>query len=239
MHEMRWLPIIAAMLAAFGYFGMIEAAGDLERVLGDLGRIWRITEVAHKPFPSGRATHGMLDGFMELQAEHGFSASDILSAEARIPPLTHHLIGRPVTDDMSANYARLCGAYVSACAFLRGKLGIDDFSEARRHDPETLALGRRIAAVVDDNPDPNALTPVAVVVRLRDGRELERSVGTVYGNPAKPMSREAHLAKFCGNFSSSLVLLPRENADRLISLIDDIEHVEDVRAIGDLLMPST
>jgi hypothetical protein len=35
---------------------MIEAKGDLDRVLGDVGKVWRITEVAHKPFPSGRAT---------------------------------------------------------------------------------------------------------------------------------------------------------------------------------------
>ena len=54
-------------------------------MLGDLGKVWRITEVAHKPFPSGRATHGMLDGCMQLQAEHGFAADELESAEARVP----------------------------------------------------------------------------------------------------------------------------------------------------------
>ncbi len=234
----RGIPSIENTLEGpFGYFGMIEAKGDLRRVSDDVGKVWRITEVAHKPFPSGRATHGMLDGFMELQAEHGFKAEEIESAEARIPPLTFHLVGRPVVDDMAVNYARLCGPYVSACALLRGRLGIDDFSEERRRDPETLALGRRIKTVVDGNPDANALTPVTVVVRLKDGREISRTIDTVYGNPAKPMTREAHLDKFRCNFETALNPLPPGNADRLIELFDAIEEVGDVRDIGALLVP--
>jgi 2-methylcitrate dehydratase PrpD len=180
----------------------------------------------------------MLDGFMELQAKDGFKATEVESAEARIPPLTHHLIGRPVTDDMAVNYARLCGAFVSACALLRGQLGIEDFSDERRHDPETLALGKRIKVVADDNPNPNALTPVTVAVRLKDGRELSRTIRTVYGNPAKPMSREAHLAKFRRNFETALNPLPSENSDRLIEMLDRVEDLEDVRRIGDLITPA-
>jgi aconitate decarboxylase len=235
----RGIPSIENVLTGpFGYFGMIEAKGDLDRVAGDIGKIWRITEVAHKPFPSGRATHGMLDGFMELQAAHGFGPHEVESGEARVPSLTHHLVGRPVIDDMAVNYARLCGAYVSACALLRGKLDIADFSDARRRDPATLDLGKRIAVVVDANPDPNALTPVTVTVRLKDGRQLSRTITTVYGNPAKPMSREAHLAKFRANFSSALHPLPAANADRLIEMMDGIDRLEDVRRIGELLVPA-
>ncbi len=235
----RGIPSIVNVLEGpFGYFGMIELQGDLGRVLGDIGKVWRIVEVAHKPFPSGRATHGMLDGFRELQAEHGFAAGEVEGAEARVPPLTHHLVGRPILDDMPANYARLCGSYVSACALLRGDLRVDDFSDERRHDPQTLALGRRIAVVADGTKDPNALTPVTVTVRLKGGGKLSRTIDTVYGNPAKPMSREAHLAKFHRNFRSALNPLPAENADRLVEMLDRIEHVEDVRRIGELLIPA-
>ena len=44
------------------------------------------------------------------------------------------------------------------------------------------------------------MTPVTVSVRLNDGRDLSCSIDTVYGNPAKPMTREAHLNKFRRNF---------------------------------------
>jgi hypothetical protein len=76
---------------------------------------------------------------------------------------------------------------------------------ARRH-----WRSRRIKVVADGNLDPNILTPVTVTVRLKDGRELARTIDTVHGNPATPMSREAHLAKFRRNFSSALNPLPRD-----------------------------
>ena len=48
----------------------------------------------------------------------------------------------------------------------------------------------------DDNPDANALTPVAVAVAATDGRRHEIMVEEVYGSPARPMGREARLTKF-------------------------------------------
>lgn len=51
----------------FGYFPLYEGAWDLEPVWAELGRVWRMTQVSHKPFPSGRATHGGLDGILQLQ----------------------------------------------------------------------------------------------------------------------------------------------------------------------------
>ena len=52
----------------FGFFPLFEGEHDLGAVLGQLGETWRVTEVSHKPFPSGRATHAVVDaclGFRE------------------------------------------------------------------------------------------------------------------------------------------------------------------------------
>ncbi|MBT6276350.1 MAG: MmgE/PrpD family protein, partial [Chromatiales bacterium] len=38
----------------FGYFSLIESGYDLTDVLANMGKVWRVTEMAHKPFPSGR-----------------------------------------------------------------------------------------------------------------------------------------------------------------------------------------
>src|SRR5204863_7741793 len=100
----------------FGYFKLIETSGEPTRVAQDLGRRWFITELAHKPFPSGRATHGIVEACLELQRRHGFHADAIDRVAARVPPLVHHLVGRPYQEQMPANYARLCASYVAACA---------------------------------------------------------------------------------------------------------------------------
>ena len=143
----------------FGYFALFEGAHDLDRVISDLGRIWRITEIAHKPFPSGRATHGIVDACLALRCEYSVDESKGSRVTARVPPLINHLGGRPVTDNMDINYARLCACFAAARVLISGNLVYEDFSESGRQDPDTLSVARRVHIEVDDNPDPNALTP--------------------------------------------------------------------------------
>jgi 2-methylcitrate dehydratase PrpD len=220
----------------FGYFKLIEPGGDPARVTGSLGRVWRITEVAHKPFPSGRATHGILDACLELKRRHGFDASEIAAVKAYVPPLVHHLVGRPPGSRMQINYARLCAAYVAARALQRGTLAFHDFDDAAYADPATQALARRIVLEVCDGGDPNALVPVEVEVALTSGARHAVRIDAVYGNPARPMTREAHIAKFLSNAAAAVRPLPPEQAQRLIDLVDGLEAVGDVTRIVDCLI---
>ncbi len=220
----------------FGYYALFESGHDLAGAAASLGQSWRIAEVAHKPFPSGRATHGVIDALLEVQREEQFKAKDVTAIEARVPPLTHQLVARPPRADMTPNQARLCVAFAAARALRAGTLGVADFSDDARGDLDTLALAKRITVLKDDNPDPNALTPVSVTVTLEDGRVLERIQELVYGNPAKPMTFDAHLAKFRGNWRAGAIGLPEDNAERLIALIDDIEGIADMRDIVDLMV---
>jgi 2-methylcitrate dehydratase PrpD len=217
----------------YGYYALFEGAHDLGPSLAALGSIWRITEVAHKPFPSGRATHGVLDGVMRLQREHGFAAGDVEHVTARVPPLTYQLVGREVMDAMTPNYARLCARYVMAVALLRGTVGVEDFRGGALHDPERLALARRIEVEADDNTDRNALTPVEVEVLLGGGARRAIALDVVYGNPARPMTREAHLAKFRGNCAAGSTPLPEAAAERLIALVEGLADEADVRVLVD------
>ena len=220
----------------FGYYKLIETSGDPARIAADLGRVWRIAEVAQKPFPSGRATHGMIDACLELQRSHGIAVDQIVSVSAHVPPLVHHLVGRPPKPDMAINYARLCASYVAACALRRGTVGIQDFCDAAYRDPATQALARRITVAVADRGDPNALTPVAVEIELTGGRYHAIKLDVVYGNPARPMSREAHLAKFRRNCELAARPVPAEKAERLIGLVDNLEAVEDVTTLVDAMI---
>lgn len=220
----------------FGYFKLIETNGDPRRVIGDLGRIWRITEVAHKPFPSGRATHGIIDACLELKHKHGVQAGDIAEVKAYVPPLVHHLVGRAPRMDMSINYARLCAAYVAACVLLRGTVELSDFNDAAYADAATQDLAQRVLVEVRDRGDPNALTPVEVEILLISGKRLSTRIEVVFGNPAKPMRREAHIAKFMANAASSAKSVSVEQAQTLVALVDDLEEVGDASSIVDTLV---
>ena len=220
----------------FGYFRLIESSGDPRRVAGDLGRVWRITEIAHKPFPSGRATHGIIDACLELRRRHGLSAADIAGVKAYVPPLVHHLVGRPPSMEMQINYARLCASYVAARVLLRGTVELSDFNDAAYADPATLDLAKRISIEVRDTGDPNALTPVAVEVTLKTGARHIARIDIVHGNPARPMTRDEHVAKFLANAAAAARPVQREQAETLVALVDGLEEIDDVTGIVDHLI---
>ena len=218
----------------FGYFNLFEGDYDLAPVLDSLGKTWRITEVAHKPYPSGRATHGMVDGLLQLQAEHGFSANAVESVQVDVPSLTHRLIARPVKGGMAVGYARLCGQYACASALISQGLGIADYSGDAIIDPARLSLAANVAIAIDDNPDPNALSPITVTVRLADGTQHVRSLDTIYGNPANPMTHAAHLDKFRTNARAAAKPLSEAAIEAVIAMVDNLETAETVGPLLDL-----
>ena len=221
----------------FGYFRLIEDGYDRDVLLGSLGRTWRITELSHKPFPSGRATHGIVDGCLGLQREHGFSANEVAGIVAQVPPLIHHLVGRPIEAVMSTNYARLCAAYVTAHALRHEGIGVDAYDDGNLSNPDSQDLARRIQINIDDNPDPNALVPVTVTITLKNGAKHIVTVQDVYGSPANPMSHEAHLAKFRKNCAAAPHPIGAERAEALIDQVEDLESLDEVTRLVDLMMP--
>jgi aconitate decarboxylase len=219
----------------FGYFALFEGDYDLEPVTDSLGNIWRITEVAHKPYPSGRATHGFVDALLQLRAEHGFDGNLVSSVEISVPPLTHRLVGRPVKPDMAVNYARLCGQYAAASALLVGSLGIRDYAPTALTEIERLELASRVTIVADDNSDPNALSPITTKVNLRSGEQLTNTLETVYGNPSNPMTREAHLGKFGTNARAAARPLSDTAIEQIIEMVDGLENQATLAPLLDLI----
>jgi 2-methylcitrate dehydratase PrpD len=218
----------------FGYFKLIEASGAPACVAQDLGQRWLITELAQKPYPSGRATHGIIEACLELQRQHGCPAHAIERVSARVPRLVHQLVGRPHQVQPTANYARLCASYVAACALLNGRVGFEDFRVEAYRDARTQELAQRISIEPWDTDNPNALTPIEVEIVLRDGAHHVTRLDVVYGNPAKPLSRDDHIAKFRRNCEAAACPLAPDKTERLIQRFDRLEDVTDVVELVDL-----
>jgi 2-methylcitrate dehydratase PrpD len=197
--------------------------------------VWRITEVAHKPFPSGRATHGIIDAILELKSAHGINAADVRSVDAQVPQLTHQLVGRPIHKNMDANYARLNARYAAAIALQRGSVHLDDFVETALQDKATITLAEKVNIVVDDNPDPNALSPVTLKITASTGATYSKTIDTVLGHPSKPLDRKTHLTKFETNCKYATMPPPAVNQKHLIRMVDQLEDLTDVRQILDLI----
>jgi aconitate decarboxylase len=218
----------------YGYYQLFETEHDIPTWWARLGREWQVTRISHKPFPSGRLTHAAVDAIQQARAELKFEAADVVSLSARVPPLTHRLVGRPDLPDPTANYARLCIPYVSAITLIDGTCDPAAFSPARLRDPAVHELASRVAVHLDDNPDVNALWPQEFELVLRDGRRWSRRLATPIGHPDNPLSRERYLAKF--RHCWSIGGLDRARAEELVGLIDSLEACPDVGRIPSFLV---
>lgn len=218
----------------YGYYALIDPEWD-RAPFDELGRVFRMTELSHKPFPSGRATHGGVDGALTLQASHGFRASDVEAIRVLAPPLVIQLVDRPAHAAMAPSYARLCAPYVIATALLEGTVGVLDFEPAALADPRRLELAQRVTVTRDANPSLNALSPQRVEVRLRDGRQLALDLPAVLGSPGRPLGRERHLAKFRRAAASGARPLAPARVEALIETCGHLEELSDVRELVDLL----
>jgi 2-methylcitrate dehydratase PrpD len=225
-----------AFTGAYGYFTLMEQ-GSLHpaRVTERLGREWQIAQLAHKPFPSGRLTHGVVHGLRDLMRQHGFAADDVAEVVARVPPLVRRLVGRPLVGDPTANYAKLCLPFVAGVFMAKGRCDVPDFLGDALREPAVHRHAAKVRIEPDGNTDENALDPQEIVVRLADGTTHVAHLPHVYGHPAVPLSAAENVAKFRRCWSHAAPPRPPAGADRLMALVEDIERVPDVGILARIL----
>jgi len=216
----------------FGYFALIETADNLKDALSDWARPWKITQMAHKPFPAGRATQAALTALMDLKGEAQFTADDVASVEAYVPSLIKLLVDRPFAPDMSAGYARLCLEAVVAAYLQDGWVDPRRFREGGFADPNWQALASRVTLKQDDNPDPNAMAPQTIALTLKDGRRFEAFIPAPLGAPERPLDRAAQLEKARTCFR---VADYGGDVDALFGAIDRLEELDNARSLLDFV----
>jgi 2-methylcitrate dehydratase PrpD len=223
---------MGAIDGPFGYLTLFELDSDIAPVLDSLGTVWRAREVSHKPFPTGRAAHGGIDMILSLRAQ-GLSADNLAKLTIHAPPLIHHLVGRPIAPaPLEVNYARLCLPYVGAVALVTGGVTLTDFTPERLSDPLIHAVAKRIDIVINDVSSQSAFTPQHAIAELTDGAKLEVGIDALLGAPARPLSRDQHVAKFraCAGYGFGATRPDIEDA--LIFATDNLVSLADIGMLG-------
>jgi 2-methylcitrate dehydratase PrpD len=215
----------------FGYLPLFEGDFELAPVLASLGTVFRVEEVSHKPFPTGRAAQGGIVGVQKLKAE-GVSAENLESLVLTAPPLIKRLVGRAATKDMAVNYARLCFPYLGAVVLRKGRIGLDDFTAEALSSADTFDLAQRIEVVDDGGENPAAFTPQRLEARLTNGAAVATQIDRLYGSPRDAMTEEAQRDKFgaCVTFGA-----PQMGSDFASALIGRIEALEEEQDVARLL----
>ena len=167
----------------FGYFRLFDE-GELASYTKDLGKVWRISEVSVKPFPSGRASHAALGKLQELALDAG----SVERIEIACPPLIRRLVARSFKPDMTPAYARLCLQWLGALMLADGVIDPRRFTPEHMADERLAGLARRIVLIADGNEDPNALFPQRLTVTFTDGRSVSHDIAHTLGSPGNPLT---------------------------------------------------
>ena len=218
----------------FGYFNMFEDESDAQGGAERLGKVHRISEVSWKPFPTGRAAQGAIVLVQKLMKQ-GVTFENLEELVLSAPPIIPRLVNRPIVENMTANYARLCFPYLAPIVLMRGTVGLGDFTNADLHSPEILAASKKIKIETNHISDPAEFVPQTMSARLKNGEEKMAKIDKLFGSPDDPLSREQHIDKFrnCLLFGLGNAKA-KPTADSLITLVDNLEHSDDCRKIFSL-----
>ena len=213
-----------------GYFKLIENDNFDTRYLQDnIGKIWMVNQLAHKPYPSGRLTHGLVHAIKDLKLKYGINKDEINSIECLVPPGVYKLVARPLIDNLTTNYAKLCAKFVGASYMINDHLDIDSFTDQKYlTNAETLEFARKITMIKNENLDQKVLTPQKFTVKLTNNKKIEINLDHVYGHPKAALSESEYLEKFHKCCLSSTKKIPKNKIDEMIDFILDLENQKNV-----------
>ncbi len=164
--------------------------GDYDAVTGDFGARWVTQTLAFKPYPCGTMTHPYIDCARRLGAR--IKAGDVAEMVCEVGEGTVHRLWEPLAAKQKpANgYAgKFSTPYCIAAGFIRGNVGLDDFSDAAVRDPAVLALAAKVRYRIDpQNPYPKNFTG-HIRLALRDGTVVEERQSHMRGGAQEPLSR--------------------------------------------------
>ena len=174
--------------------------GDYDALIGDFGTRWVTETLAFKPYPCGTMTHPYIDCARRLGAR--VKADDVAEMVCEVGEGTVHRLWEPLAAKQHPKngYAgKFSTPYCIAAGFVRGNVGLSDFSDAAVKDPAVLALAAKVRYQIDPkNPYPKNFTG-HIRLTLRDGTVIEERQPYMRGGAQEPLSRADIEQKFMLN----------------------------------------
>ena len=239
--------LLAAYLARDGFTGATRilegergmAAGmssDAEpaRLVEGLGSRWAVLETSYKFHASCRHTHPAADALLQAMRDHDLEAGVLKRVRARVHEAAIDVLG-PVTNPRTVHQSKFSMGFVLGMAALRGRAGVEEFTEEALADEGIRAFHDRVEMVLD--PEVDAAYPERWVglidVETKGGERFTSRVDVPKGDPGNTLSREeveekAHSLAAYRNAASP------EEMDRFIERARNLHREPDVR---DLLPP--
>ena len=165
-------------------FAAVQAAKyDLSKITDGLGTDFQIRYNAYKPYPCGLVVHPAIDGCIDLYRDHHPAPDSIKAVRVRVAPLVMDLCNKKdITRGLEGKYSIY---HSCAVGLVRGKAGLQEYTDAAVNDPAVKSVRERVTAIADTSITEDQ---AHIEVELQDGRKLVRFIEQSLGNVHRPLS---------------------------------------------------
>ena len=226
--------VLAASLAAQGFTGPTSVLEGEYGFLRVFCNEWDVAELTHglgkdyftldimlKRYACHITAHNPVEATLDLRNEHKFTAADVASitigGSDRMAK-TNNIPAPP--DVMLAQYSI---PFSVALSLYRNPIDPRSFDDGVVRDRAILDLASRTKMVVRPGQDRRDLA-ASVTIKLKDGREVTRTVTSFKGTPERPLDRAELREKF-------LLLTQHLGRDRMSPLFDRLQAIESEKTL--------
>lgn len=218
-----------AIEAPRGFAAVQAAEYDLSKVTQGLGVDYNLLDNAYKPFPCGIVNHPAIDGCIQIHNEQALTAEQIKEVRLRVAPLVLDLCNQTnITRGLEGKFSVYHG---SAVGLVRGRAGIQEYTDEAVADPEIKRVREAATAIGDPSISEDQ---VHITVELTDGRTVEKFVKQSLGNVHRPLTDDQLAQKFR---DQGVEALPAEQVEEAIELCWRIDELDDVNELIQVSVP--
>src|SRR5262245_17043967 len=196
---------------------------DLSKITTGLGADFQIRYNTYKPYPCGIVVHPTIDGCIDLYRDYRPAPEAIKAVRVRVAPLVLDLCNkRDIRQGLDSKYSIYHSA---AVGLVRGKAGLQEYSDAAANDP----IIRRVRERVMPIGDPTITEDQShIEVELETGQKMSRFVEQSLGNLRRPLSDRQLEDKLR---DQAVDRISEERADQLIDLCWRLDELKDIEEL--------
>ena len=243
--------VIATLLAKEGFrgpakvlegtHGFFSAFGgkndyDFEKIL-ELGQRWEIPRLTFKSYPCGSISHPYMDCALRIKQKHSPHPDQIMEVICRTAEGPVHRLWEPLANKqkpVSSYGAKFSLPYSIAVMLIRGRAGLEEFSESAIRDHELLALAAKVRYEVDPKIDYPRHFEGHVQVKMQDGHVFTEDQLHPRGGYEDPLPPEEVEAKFRAN---ARLALAEDDMEEIIGMVQQLEALPVISRLTEKLIP--
>ena len=250
-HESR-RGVFSALMSRQGVLGSIDMLegsrglckaitdqGNLEELTDQLGEQYRLDECYFKPYPACRYLHSSIEAALRISREHPLDPKAISQVTIRTNSHSATRSNKEILSHVSAIFSH---EYQTVSALLHKKPLLPTRWNENMQNPLFVNVLQRAQVEIDPNFneqyqrrfEDGATWPSTVLVDTEGGGEYESTVLHPKGDPENPLTEGEIVEKFLG----MTVPVLGEAAHELLRAVQDLEDLDDVRALSQHLTAS-